>query len=195
MADGTLPNVVFTDKKLDIQQWVNQQNARVWASSSSTEGRIVTRRQYPQSVIVWAAATETGRSSLLFVPYRVKLNSYRYITDISEGCLLPWAKKHFQGAPWFLQQDSTPSHASKITQSCSQRKILTFISKEVWPARSPDLNPLNFSIWSIVETKTCSSPHPIVEALKAKLVKEWAAMPQETIRAACALFSDRLRAV
>ena len=39
------------------------------------------------------------------------------------------------------------------------------------------INPLYFPIWSILETKTCSSPHPTVEALKAKLVKECAAIP------------------
>lgn len=196
IADGTLPNLVFTDeKKFDIQQVVNQQNDRIWTFSSSTERRIVTRRQNPQSVMVWAAVTETGRSPLLFVPSGVKLNSQRYIADILQGCLLPWAKKHFQGAPWTLQQDSAPSHASKITQSWIQRKIPAFICKEVWPARSPDLNPLDFSIWSILETKACSSPHPTVEALKEKLVKEWTAIPQEKIRAACASFSKRLSAV
>ena len=53
IAEGTLPNLVFTDeKKFNIQQAVNQKNDRVWAFSSTTEGRIVTRRQNPQSVIV-----------------------------------------------------------------------------------------------------------------------------------------------
>ena len=48
---GTHPNLVFTDEiKFDIQLGVNQQNDRVWGSSSSVKGRIATRRQYPQSV-------------------------------------------------------------------------------------------------------------------------------------------------
>ena len=110
---------------------VSQQTYRVWAFSSSSEGKIVTRRQYPQSVMVWAAVTETGRSPLFFVPSGVKLNSQRYIAHILEGCLLPSAKKHFQGVSWSLQQDSAPSHASKITQSWIQRKIPSFIRKEV----------------------------------------------------------------
>ena len=183
---------MFTDEKtFDIQQVLNQHNDLFWASSSSTEGRIVTRRQNPQSVMVWAAVTETGRSPLLFAPSGVKLNFHRYIDDILEGCLLPWTKKHFQVVPWSLQQDSAP----KITQSWIQRKIPLFISKEVWLVRSPDLNPLDFSIWSILETKVCSSPHLTVNALKARLVKEWAANSQETIRAGCASFSAILRAV
>ena len=57
MANGTLPNLVFTDeKKFDIQQVVNQHNDRVWTSSTSTERRIVTRRQIPQSVTPNSAA-------------------------------------------------------------------------------------------------------------------------------------------
>ena len=103
MTYGTLPNLVFTDeKKFDIQQVVNQQNDWVWASSSSTEGRIVTRRQNPQSVMILTPVTETGKSPLLFMPSGVKLNFQSYIADILEGCLLPWAKKHFQGFCWFL---------------------------------------------------------------------------------------------
>ena len=131
---------MFTDeKKFDKLEVVNQQNDRVWASSSSTEEKIATRRQSLPSVMVWSAVTETGKSPLLFVPSGVKLNTHRYIADILEGCLLPWAKKHFQGVPWSLQQDSAPSPASKITQSWIQRKIPSVISKEVWPARSPTL--------------------------------------------------------
>ena len=54
---------------------------------------------------------------------------------------------------------------------------------------------LLLTLSSILETKACSSPHPTVEALKAKLVKEGAAIFQETIRAACASLSARLRVV
>ena len=89
-------------KKFDIQQVVNQQNDRVWGSSSSVKGRIATRRQYPQSVMIWAAVTPSGRSPLVFVPSGLKLNSERYVSDILESHLLPWADKHLQGLPWSL---------------------------------------------------------------------------------------------
>ena len=196
IAEGTLPNLVFTDKKkFDIQQAVNQKNDRVWASSSTTKGRIVTRCQNPESVMVWAAVIATGRSPLLFVPTGVKLNSERYISNILEGCLLPWAEQHFKDEPWTLQQDSAPYHGSKFTQSWILRKIPSFISKEDWPAQRLDLNPLDYSIWSILEKRVCSTPHQTLESLKAKLMKEWDAIPRETLRAACELFPDRLKAV
>ena len=168
---------------------VSQQNDRVWAFSSSTEERIATRHQNSQSVMGLAANTETGRFPLLFVSSGIKLNSQRYVADILEGCLLPRAKKHFQEISLSLQQNSSPSHSSKITQSWIQRKIPLFISKEIWSARSSDLNLQDFSIGQSWR------PRPAVEALKAKLAKEWAAIHQETIREACALFSARLRGV
>ena len=160
IAEGTLPNLVFTDKKkFDIQQAVNQKNDRVWVSSSTTEGRIITRCQNLQSVMVWAAVTATGRSPspLLFVLMGVKLNSEWYVSDILEGCLLHWAKQHFKDEPRTLQQDSVPSHGSKFTYSWILRKIPSFISKEDWPAQSPDLNPLDYSIWSILEKRVLHS--------------------------------------
>ena len=93
MEDGMLPNLMFSDeKKFDVEQCVNYQNDRVWGRNASVEGRRVSRRQNPTSVMVWAAVTATGRSPLVFVPLGVKLNSQRYISDILEGELLPWAR-------------------------------------------------------------------------------------------------------
>ena len=125
-----------------------------------------------RSLSLFRRQSQTGRFPLLFVLSGVKLNSQRQISDILEGCMLLWAKKLFQGVLRFLQQESALSHASKITESWIQRKIRSFIRKEVWPARSPDLPFLDFSIWSILENRVCFSPIPTIEALKAKLVRE-----------------------
>ena len=86
IVDGMLPNLVFmSEKENDIQQKVSQQKDRVWASLLSTEERVITRRQNPQSVMVWTAVTETGKFSLFFVHSGVKLKSQRYIADISQS--------------------------------------------------------------------------------------------------------------
>ena len=94
-----------------------------------------------------------------------------------------------------LTDQGAEENWASVPLNCSKTRGKTFISKEVWPARGSDLSPLNFSIWSILETNACSSSHPTVESLKTKLVKEWAAIPHEKIRAACVSFSARLKAV
>ena len=102
MKDRMVPNLVFTDeKKFDVQQCLNHQNDRVWSRDGSVEGRRVSWRQNPLSVMVWVAITATGRS-LIFVSSGVKLNSPCYILDILEAELLPWGCKYFDGAPWTL---------------------------------------------------------------------------------------------
>ncbi|KAF2350228.1 hypothetical protein FHG87_019015 [Trinorchestia longiramus] len=191
IAQDMFPNLVFTDeKKFDIQQVLNHEND----SSYSVEDRIVTRLQNAQSVMVWVAVAATGRSPLVFVPCWVKMNSERYIFLILESKLLPRAIEHFQSSPWSLQQDSTPSHGCNVTQTWIQRNIPSFIRKDVWPTRSPDLNPLDFSIWSILETRVLAISYVSLESLKAKLRREWEIIPQEQIRVACDAFLNRLKA-
>ncbi|KAF2346581.1 hypothetical protein FHG87_022663 [Trinorchestia longiramus] len=128
-------------------------------------------------------------------PCGVKLNLERHNYLILESKLLPWATEHFQDSPCSLQQDSTPSHGCNVNQTWIQRNIPSFISKDVWPARSPNLNPFDYSIWFILETRVLAPPHTSLESLKAKLQREWEAIPQEQIRAACKAFVNKLKAI
>ena len=175
MKDGVVPNFLFTDeKKYDVQHCLNHQNNRIWSRDGSVEGRRVIRHQNLLSVMVWAAITATGKSPLVFVPSGVKLNSQRYISDTLEAELLPLPHKHFDGTPLTLQQDSAPSHGSKMTQSWIQAHIPALISKDEWLSRSMDLNPLDFSVWSILESKVWRTPHDSLDNLKLELQREWA---------------------
>ena len=145
--------------------------------------------------MVWADVTATERSPLVFVSLRVKLNSQRYISDILKDELLPWAREHFKGAPLTFQQDSAPSHGSRMTQRWIQAHIPAFISKEDWLSRSPHPNSLDFSVWFILESKVCRISHDYLENLKAKLHPEWALIPQEVLCASCNAFQGRLKQI
>ena len=100
--------------------------------------------------------------------------SASYISDILKGEPLPWAREYFEETPWTFQQDSAPSHGSRMTQRWNQAHIPAFISKEDWSSRSPDLTSLDFLVWSILESKACRTSHDSLENLKAKLQREWA---------------------
>ncbi|KAF2346875.1 hypothetical protein FHG87_022369 [Trinorchestia longiramus] len=62
-------------------------------------------------------------------------------------------------------------------------------------ARSPDFNPLEFFTWSILEPRVLATPHTSLESFEVKLQREWEAIPQEHIRAACNACVNRLKAV
>jgi len=51
-------------------------------------------------------------------------------------------------------QDSAPSHRAKATQNFLRDNTPDFISSQEWTPRSPDLNPLDHSVWDIF-ARTC----------------------------------------
>ena len=83
---------------------------------------------------------------------------------------------------------------TKKNKSWCQTNFPRFWLKEFWHPFSPDLNPMNFNIWSILE-KTCASSHLNVEALKRSLEKEWEKISQSAICAAIKSFRGRLKKI
>ncbi|EYC39233.1 hypothetical protein Y032_0667g1336 [Ancylostoma ceylanicum] len=81
------------------------------------------------------------------------------------------------------------------TQSWLRDNVPDFIPPTQWPARSPELNPMDFSIWSISESEACSTPAPSIEDLNHRLRKAWLKIPQNTLRATCQDFKRRLSLV
>ena len=90
---------------------------------------------------------------------------------ILNDALLPWARKHFGRNPWTFQQDSAPSHKVRETQRFLQEKVPRFISSQQWPPFSTDLNPIDFSIWSILEAKVSTKKYQTVNASEIALRK------------------------
>ena len=82
-----------------------------------------------------------------------------------------------------------------MNQSWIRAHIPAFISKNEWPSGSPDLNPLNFSLWAIFECRVCRTSSDSVEQLKLKSQREWGLIPQDMMCASCEAFQARLESV
>ena len=76
----------------------------------------VYHRQKPVSLMVWAAASKTGKYTLTFVKQGVKVNINVYIDDLLAPALRDM-EEHFKNEDFTIQQDGTPSHASNETQA------------------------------------------------------------------------------
>ena len=199
-ATSGLDHVLFSDAKLFIVEEVsNRKNDRILSSIASLipeKYRFVTRVQEPFSVMVLAGISKKSRTPLVFVPFGVKINQKTYQDLILKPIVKDLGKSTvFNNAPFLFQQDGAPAHTAKTTQEWLRTQIPDFINKEEWPPSSPDLNPLDFSLWSILETKVCCKSHTNFESLKQSLSREWYQIPQETLRMTIEAVLTRLRAV
>lgn len=197
--DGTLHNIIFSDEKLfTVEAAFNHQNDRILSQSIEAipiGAKKVRRTQKPASVMVWAAVSSEGKSPLIFVPSGVKINKNLYIRDILEAGLVPWTKKQYPDGNWTFQQDGATSHTANITQQWCKDHCPRFVSKEEWPPSSPDLNVLDYCVWSVLEKKACATPARSIDVLKERLVKAWSEIDQNMLRDAIDSFPRRLRAV
>ena len=78
-----------------------------------------------------------------------------------------------------FQQVEAASHTANITQWWCKDHLPHFWPKDDWPPCSPDLNPLDFSLWFILESKACSKVHLSVDEMNTSLIWSWEENPQE----------------
>ena len=57
---------------------------------------------------------------------------------------------------------------------------------------SPDLNPLDSTIWGVLENKTNATSLSNIGSLKTAIEEEWNKMCEESILKACKLFQRRV---
>uniref|UniRef100_A0A914DKT7 Uncharacterized protein n=1 Tax=Acrobeloides nanus TaxID=290746 RepID=A0A914DKT7_9BILA len=63
----------------------------------------------------------------------------------------------------------------------------------IYMRRPADLNPLDYSVWSILEEKACAKPQQTVESLKRALKKTWNEIYVDTLFGIVDNFSKRLK--
>ena len=198
-AKPEMAEVIFSDEKIfTVEQTFNRQNDRILASDvNSIPGDIhrVQRSQHPAQLHIWGAVSKNYRSRLVFIPEGSNINADIYRDLVLEGELTRMMQSTLQNQLFTYQQDGARAHTAITTQNWCRQNLPDFISKEEWPAYSPDLNPLDCFVWGVLEGKVCAKAHNSVECLKRSLQRAWDQIPQTQIRAACDKFKSRLRLV
>ena len=59
----------------------------------------------------------------------------------------------------------------------------------------PDLNPLDFSIWSVLQERVQRPSPPSMESLKAHIAEAWEFLDEAFIDEACPSFQSRVEIV
>jgi len=80
-----------------------------------------------------------------------------------------------------FQQDSAPAHRACETIKLLQRQTPAFISSDLWPTNSPDLNPVNYKICGVMQDHVYQKKVKDVNELRERLVEVWARLQQNVI--------------
>lgn len=191
--------MIFSDEKIFVlEQFHNSQNDRVWSANIENipeHKRHVPRFQNAVSVMVWAAISTRGKFPLIFIEKGVKINANYYVEEVLKKNVMPNAVKLFQDDYYCFQQDGAPSHTANLTQAWCKENLVDFLAKDKWPPSSPDLNPLDFFVWSYMLAKLADHKFSNLQQFKQGIVKVWDEMSMDTVRAACNDFERRLKLV
>lgn len=190
----------FSDEKLfTIASPSNAQNDRLYVSSDVKKRDISgarllrTRPTFSKSVMVTVAVSVLGCSSIHFLEPGVKINGEYYRNSVLREMLLPEIR-HMSGEFYVFQQDSAPAHRAKATVEMLSKETPCFIPPDLWPPNSPDLNPVDYSVWGILQERVYRTRIADIDELKQRLQVEWANLDQSIVTRAIQQWRRRLSA-
>ena len=102
--------------------------------------------------------------------------------------MIPWCNQVAGGRPWVWQQNSALAHKSKETQAWIQ-ECYDFVPF------SPNLNLLDYFIWSYVENITNMTSHNTKASLITAICRVFAELLPALVEKACSQFRIRIEVV
>ena len=114
----------------------------------------------------------------------VKVNGAYYRDNLHAQKLLPDLFRLSQGGFFVFQQDGAPVHRARDSDAFLEQRVPDFISPTLWPPNSPDLNPIDYSIWSVLQEKVYRSTIANVDELETRMIDNWARFDQSIADAA-----------
>jgi len=138
--------------------------------------------------VVSVAVSILGTTELMFI------EPGAYYHDVLLGQHLLPTIRSIAGDFFTFQQDNAPAHRAGDTVELLSRNTPDFISSLLWPPNSPDLNPVDYEVWGVLQQRVYRSRIRDVHHLKQHLIKEWCCFDQNVTDRAVRQWHVRLRA-
>lgn len=128
------------------------------------------------SIMVWGGVCIGARTELHVID-NGSLTAARYVTEVLEEIVVPFAP--FIGEEFILMHDNARPHTAAVVLQYLRDVEINVLG---WPARSPDLNPIEH-VWDKLGRQIKKrNPGPTnLRDLKNALQEEWDAIPQNFI--------------
>lgn len=196
----TLMNfIVFTDEKLfTVAAPSNTQNDRFYVTEGTRKKDVHSDRllrmrpTFSKSLMVSVGVSGLGCTRIHFVEPGVKINGAYYRDVLLMQDLLPDIRQLSEF--YVFQQDGAPAHRARETVQLLQDETPDFIPPSLWPPNSPDLNPVDYKIWGILQERVYKAKVRNVDELRERIIEEWDRLDQRIVDAAVKQWRKRLTA-
>lgn len=171
-----IPNFIsktlFTDEAGFTRNGVyNVHNMHVWADENP-HAIMETRHQVRFSLNIWVGILGDRLLGPVVLPNRLTGVAYLNFLQNTLGDLLDDIPLRLRQQMWF-QHDGAPAHFSVDVREHLHR---TFDQRWIgrggpvsWPARSPDLNPLDFFLWGYLKSLVYARPVNNIDELRQRV--------------------------
>lgn len=171
--DPTFVNrILVTDEACFTRNGVyNSHNAHIWAEENPHAIRQV-HFQQRFSVNVWAGMIGDHLIGPFVLPERLTGVTYLRFLQDDLPILMEEVPLYTRSRMWFLH-DGAPAHASRIVcehlRDTFQHRWVGRNAPVNWPARSPDLNPMDFFLWGHMKTIVYEREVNNIDELRARI--------------------------
>ena len=123
--------------------------------------------------MVWGGISAQAKTPLFII--RGNLNSERYLREVLETHVVPVMNHHTDIT--VFQHDNARPHTAAICRNFLQQQRIDVLP---WPARSPDLSPIEH-LWDLLGRRVKARGPQTVQELEKYLIEEWNSIPQNKI--------------
>ena len=200
---AVMETAFFSDEKIfKVRQQYNVQNDRVYVPKDTLkkdvdpEKLLCEQPGFPMSIMVSVAISKAGKTNIFFVDPGTKVNAV-YYCDVLLKNMIPKMNRLAKRTEYLFMQDGARAHTAKLSLNMlAHQKYLKLLQPSKWPPNSPDLNPVDYCVWGMLERNVYRGRKiTSIEALKDAIVEEWAKFPQDVIDNSLTAFKQRLRRV
>lgn len=151
-----ISSILFTDEAGFSRDGIlNLHNMHHWSDENSHQ-TLIRSRQYGFSINVWAVIIDNYLIGPFRLPNRLTGALYRNFLENDLNTLLEDIPLAIIGRMYYMH-DGAPAHFSLVAREYLDRRFGNmWIGRGgpvPWPARSPDLNPLDFSFWGFMKNE------------------------------------------
>ena len=184
-----------TDPSYDNSTIASTLKMQIWIATNNRDVPRVMKIKFPATVMVFGVVSKVGDIMPTHIfEVRLKVNTKVYL-DVLKSVVIPWCNQVADGRPWVWQQDSAPAHKSNETQAWLQKECYDFVPFSHWPPSSPDLNPLDYLVWSYTKNSNNMTSYNTKSCLITAIHRVFVELLPVLVEKACSQFRIRIEAV